>query len=68
MAAADAELARTLATLPTTGRGAATLTLSQEGVRAEVAHRWRPSLTSAAYWSRDWSGTPQWGLNTRWTW
>lgn len=68
MAAADAELQRTLATLPATGRGAATVTLSRDGLRADLGHRWTPQLTSAAYWSRDWTGTQRWGLNTRWTW
>ena len=68
MAQATADLQQTLATLPSTGRGAATLTLSGDGIRAEVGQRWRPNITSAAYWQRSWTGAQHWGALTRVTW
>lgn len=66
--AADAELAKVLSTLPSTGNGTATLTASTAGLRAEVVQRWSPTITSSAYWQRDWLGTTQWGATTKVTW
>lgn len=65
---AEKELDKLVAALPSTGKGAAHLTVTHDAARVDIAHRWNSHLSSSAYWQKPRKGAATWGARTTLQW
>lgn len=65
---AQQKLKDLLANVPSTGKGAANLAVTNDGFKVGVAYKPHSKFTSSAYWQKIRNGSATWGAQATFTW